>query len=471
MPVREPLVSSPLEVEALKAIDVVLAYWDQEYFSLASQETGFRPLLPRVCDPPTGRASLVTTADSVATTEASVSESQTSEQQQQLQTPLHPSTSSSVKESLSDKSRASLTADAATERPSSIQPTTERIEDAVESTSVEAADVPETDNKQDADESAAPNPVSVEESPLETSNKNEVLLSTVTESSDQPLLAETSPRPHVSPPRTPLDKFDYSYRAGKGGKGWWKYLTKPRGSDAKTQQAQFLTLWFTPTPKAPIPRATAGVWFVYEKLDEAKSKAFTKVMHMQLNEKGKSTTGITQVATISYRFEHSHLTHDIAVPSNLSYLPLLLADENPNSSEARLGAPYLRIPELVSSSLIVSEMVESGKHLKEMSKKVGSDADAALDDPPITGAGIQLKVNGNGIPLEVIQELARTENYPVLTSKEVIMRHHLGPAKMAKIPLDDQELYARISEQHQVVELERARVVEARRQARITKRL
>ncbi|KAJ3023538.1 UNVERIFIED_CONTAM: hypothetical protein HDU68_008561 [Siphonaria sp. JEL0065] len=281
---------------------------------------------------------------------------------------------------------------------------------------------------------------------------------------------QTPPTPYISPPRTPLDKFDYTYRAGKGGKGWWKYLTKPRGSDQQKQQAQFLTLWFTPTPKAPIPRATAGVWFVYEKLDDERSKAFTKILHAKLQEKGKSSTGIIQTGVISYRFEHSHLTHTIPIPSKLEYLPNFLADENPSSTEAHLGAPYLRIPELVSSNLIVSQMVESGKLLKEAQKRNPSNMENT-DDPPVTGAGIQLKVNGNGVPLEVIQELARTENYPILSAKQVIMRHHLVPDMKAKIPLADVELYADIATQQQEAEDERLKVVESRVQQRISKRM
>ena len=50
-----------------------------------------------------------------------------------------------------------------------------------------------------------------------------------------------------------------------GGSGIWKYKTEHRGTDHNNGKVQFFTVWSTPTKKESVPRATAGVWFVYEK--------------------------------------------------------------------------------------------------------------------------------------------------------------------------------------------------------------
>ncbi|KAJ3298118.1 hypothetical protein HDU79_000520 [Rhizoclosmatium sp. JEL0117] len=598
--------STPLETEALKAIDVVLAYWDQEYFSLATAETNFTPLPPRVCDrppsaflehesrpasvvantreqsarasrqgtaarssvaqpPATGRASVAkqqatirnsTTQHQTGTVRASVAQSQNTIEPQAGTTRTsiaqHPQQTTTRTSVAHTSARTSVAAKqpALTEATEESIPATVQEEDAViepetvveeavvapvdsevspeavaeeiapiasesvgeaEDDRVEAAEsheqaissedavskedqnateaepVPETESSESHDQQAisdleaqastietVPQTTEVNsnvEAEAEASNSLESESATKLQepvANQAAKVPESPPKQVYTPvPRTPLNQFDYTYRAGKGGKGWWKYLTRHRGTDPDQNKAQYQTLWFTPTPRAPIPRATAGVWFIYEKHDPPIPASRTLLD--KISKSNLFPNGLNQIATLHYRYEHSHMTHTIEVPSVLEYLPLVLVEHDPDATAARLSAPYLRIPELIQMSLTVSHGVETHKFLKPL-KPVPAPV-AALEIDPETGDLVQIKVNGNGVPLEVIKELGRTENYPVLTAREVIMRHHLLPENIAKIPAEDGKYYADVLAKHLAEDEERKVVVEGRKQQRYSKRM
>ncbi|ORY51315.1 hypothetical protein BCR33DRAFT_846141 [Rhizoclosmatium globosum] len=515
--------------EALKAIDVVLAYWDQEYFSLATAETNFTPFLhapntreqsarasrqgtaarSSVTQPPaTGRASVAKQQAMIRTLPLSIkrepfagttrtSIAQHPQQSTTRTSVAHTSARTSIaakQPALTEATEESIPA-TVQEEEAVIEPETvveellsetdDRVEaaesqetaisneDAVskeEQNETEAEPVPETESSESHDQQAISD-LEAQASTIETVPQTTEVNSNVEAEAEasKPLESESAaelqepvanqaakvpespPKQVYTPvPRTPLNQFDYTYRAGKGGKGWWKYLTRHRGTDPDQNKAQYQTLWFTPTPRAPIPRATAGVWFIYEKHDPPipASSSSGKISKSNL-----FPNGLNQIATLHYRYEHSHMTHTIEVPSVLEYLPLVLVEHDPDATAARLSAP-----------LTVSHGVETHKFLKPL-KPVPAPA-AALEIDPETGDLVQIKVNGNGVPLEVIKELGRTENYPVLTAREVIMRHHLLPENIAKIPAEDEKYYADVLAKHLAEDEERKVVVEGRKQQR-----
>ncbi|KAJ3073428.1 hypothetical protein HDU98_001549 [Podochytrium sp. JEL0797] len=391
------LTTSPLAEEALRAIDVLLAFWDQEYFAIATGEPAFTPLLPRSC------------TDALEF-EAAVEEA-TRELKKQKQSIV-------TRESVAPVSKNDIPKVEEVAQPQQLP--------------VEASQPVEIAPPVETPASTEPNP----------EPRSEIVSPDVTTppppleppSAPSPHHPATIPSTHQTPTtRPPYDKFDYTFRAGRGGKGWWKYVTKPRGSNTSTQQVQFLTVWSTPTPKSPIPRATAGVWFVYEKLDEEMSKLGSRVLASKLSNV-RTAEMIIHTANLHYRYEHSHQTHTIAIPSDLKYLPFLLTEHTAHPTHHRFSAPYIHLPELISASLTVSRLVENGHMLH--AAPVASDP-ATIEKSEPSDPSHHLKFTGNGIPWDILQELARTENYPVLTSSQVMMRHHL--TQVAAIPVADDE--------------------------------
>ncbi|KAJ1560266.1 hypothetical protein HK405_007688 [Cladochytrium tenue] len=223
-----------------------------------------------------------------------------------------------------------------------------------------------------------------------------------------------------------------SRQLGAGGRGAWRYFTSAKGVDADGGRAQFYTVWRTPTVTEPIPRAVAGVWFVYERREATKRRSTRPSIEEQLSGKSgsldggdrqdtgpeteedageaavavaeiRSTESITApssssssstasasesghdeddyddteddedlLGTLTYRFEHSRISETVAVPTDLGRLADYLPRQLTESGEAlRLTNPALRVPELVESALLVACAIDRGKML---GKRETSDA-------------------------------------------------------------------------------------------------
>ncbi|KAJ3345118.1 hypothetical protein HDU83_004416 [Entophlyctis luteolus] len=248
---------------------------------------------------------------------------------------------------------------------------------------------------------------------------------------------------------------NYVYKAGKAGKGMWKYITKHRGTNQEKNIVQFITVWSTPTPQAPVPPATAGVWWSFEKVKMFQSNVFNKQVPQQQEKK---------TATLTFRYEHSHMTQVVAVPEAniVSEIPKQLAAlEDSKPTGIRFTAPYLRIPELIAATLSVSNAVFSNELL---GRKVFGRAKDAVDSLDTQ------KLNGNGVPFEVIQELFRTENYPTLSAHEVLTRHHLRSDQTARVPDDAEEESCRIAVLALEADAQRKKKIEQRRVMRLNNR-
>ncbi|KAJ3123287.1 hypothetical protein HK100_011659 [Physocladia obscura] len=264
--------------------------------------------------------------------------------------------------------------------------------------------------------------------------------------------------------------YDYKFNDGKAGKGWWKYLTKHQSTDEIGQKVQFLTVWSTPTPYSPIPRATAGIWWIYEK--STNEQPVNSNLLAMLDD-----SNITQVANLHYRFEHSHLTHSIPIPSDASRIPeILFSIDNEFGrapTAARFAAPYLRIPEIIASSLKISAAVETGQYLNN-SALTSDEATQSSRRKQSTN----VKVDGNGVPISVIYELIQTENYPLLGPREVMTRHHLDSsgrtessavgAPVAQIPGEEEDAIIGIGMKAVLDDIERVKLVEVRKQIRMS---
>lgn len=103
--------------------------------------------------------------------------------------------------------------------------------------------------------------------------------------------------------------------------GEWNYFTIFVGNQEKNQI--YLTRFSQPRMNLPIPKAMAAVWFSF-------------------------TPG--QPPTLTYRFEHQHLSHKIPLPFNATNLP-------PSSS---LCSPIHRLPEILFSKTEVCKAVIRG---------------------------------------------------------------------------------------------------------------
>ncbi|KAJ3257070.1 hypothetical protein HDU77_002869 [Chytriomyces hyalinus] len=345
-------------------------------------------------------------------------------------------------------------------------------QDAVGENSEETTDIPATDNEDTTTQDNEPSNLNVSDNEAAVSQADEKHAETPPTKRSTTL--EPPPPAKLKPNSIRQTPSTLAHKVGKGGAGWWKYETEHRGTDLAACRVQFLTKWSTPTPTSPIPRANAAVWFTYEQLSEDRVKELTPLL---INEIGNQTNDdVIHHATVTYRFEHNHLSHKLAIPRNFNQLPLVLLRESKvqNNSDGgqsfaagfRLSAPFLRIPEIIASSLLISKAVESEMLLKKAPKKAKPADDAASD----TSASNPQRVNGNGISLEILQELVRTENYPVWTAKQVMMRGHLQPAQIAQIPAQDEELFAKLELKAREDDDARLLKIEARKQIRMTSR-
>ncbi|KAJ3235653.1 hypothetical protein HDU81_000285 [Chytriomyces hyalinus] len=343
--------------------------------------------------------------------------------------------------------------------------------DAADENSEETAEIPATDNQDTAAQDDDPPNTHIDENEAEIPEDEAKHIQTPP--TQRPTTSEPPAKQKPTSVRQTPNK-NLVHKVGKGGAGWWKYETEHRGTDLAASRVQFLTKWSTPTPMSPIPRANAAVWFTYEQLSEDRVKELTPLL---VNEIGSQTNeDVIHHATVTYRFEHNHLSHELAIPRNFNQLPLVLmreskAKNNSDGSQSfaagfRLSAPFLRIPEIIASSLLISKAVESEMLLKKPPKKTKPVDDAASD----TSASGPQRVNGNGISLEILQELVRTENYPIWTAKQVIMRGHLQSAQIAQIPTQDEELFAKLELKAKEEDDARLLKIEVRKQIRMTSR-
>ncbi|KAI8835786.1 hypothetical protein BJ741DRAFT_200089 [Chytriomyces cf. hyalinus JEL632] len=345
-------------------------------------------------------------------------------------------------------------------------------QDAVGENSEETTEIPATDNQDTTTQDNEPSNINVSDIEAEDPQAEEKHADTPP--TKRSTTSEPPPPAKLKPNSIRQTPSNLVHKMGKGGAGWWKYETEHRGTDLAACRVQFLTKWSTPTPTSPIPRANAAVWFTYEQLSEERVKELTPLL---INEIGSQTNeDVTHYATVTYRFEHNHLSHKLAIPRNYNQLQLVLLRESKaqNNSDGgqsfaagfRLSAPFLRIPEIIASSLLISKAVESEMLLKKAPKKAKPADDAASE----TSASNPQRVNGNGISLEILQELVRTENYPVWTAKQVMMRGHLQPAQIAQIPAQDEELFAKLELKAREDDDARLLKIEARKQIRMTSR-
>ncbi|KAJ3089780.1 hypothetical protein HK102_005507 [Quaeritorhiza haematococci] len=158
---------------------------------------------------------------------------------------------------------------------------------------------------------------------------------------------QPSPQPGSAAPRP----------AHAGPESTWRYYTKRTFLDEKQGLVRFFTVWSQPTIRMPIPRATAGVWFTYQK-----------------NVHSDNTP-----PTLTYRFENHSLTHTIPLPSTTDYtqlksmIPKLL---DPNSTAFPLksiGSPAKRLPELIANKLRISDAIAQGKFLSNRIERMEMD--------------------------------------------------------------------------------------------------
>ncbi|KAJ3407171.1 hypothetical protein HDV05_005560, partial [Chytridiales sp. JEL 0842] len=262
---------------------------------------------------------------------------------------------------------------------------------------------------------------------------------------------------------------------GLGGIGVWKYKTTLKGFDERKGKAQFYTVFSTPTQTAPVPRATAGVWFTYQaKTEEERQKQRPP---SSLVDASEATKALETKATLTYRFEHTHMSHTVPIPNDVNYLPMVVPSELTASGKTLgVGAASKRVPEIIKSRLVVSKDVESGKLLnanKPSTSKRASLNKERLSAPNSAGSThsrVKETTNANGVPISVIEELAKSENYPVLTAKKLISRSHLKPEDVAPIPDVATAKVAEIQAQQDAIEEERKARVGAKEQARLSEK-
>ncbi|KAI9355951.1 hypothetical protein DFJ73DRAFT_824077 [Zopfochytrium polystomum] len=361
---------------------------------------------------------------------------------------------------------------------------------------------------------------------------------------------------------------------GAGGRGVWKYTTEVKGVDVAQEQVQFFTIWRTPTQTKPIPRAVGGIWFVYERSksppkDEEprdvtspadgsivdvtvrsgqEEEASLPVEQIELNEapderensaasqESSSSDHVSRpesdiAGTLTVRFEHNHIFQKIPVPKEVGRLVQGLPEQLTESGRAlRLHNPALRIPEIIQSSLLISQMIESGKLLAdrtklkdddefEFEKNRNSDTNKPHESVPGAKGSDQVEVpggsdgsakpslpaivhtvkkvdqlssdesilpsvrakmeryyeggpfNGNGVSREVIKGLAMAEDDRALEAQEILTRDLLPLDRIAGIPVAAFEKIAKISAEQKMVGEEKRKVLEAREQVRALQRL
>ncbi|KAJ3217534.1 hypothetical protein HDU67_007785 [Dinochytrium kinnereticum] len=228
---------SDLELEGLKAVQVLLGHWDQEYFSSAVEETGFVPASP-----------------------AKLSSSPTEEKQRD-----------------SSGSRVSVLQTDQLGRVSVAAKSTRASVVAVEM----AAGNPTAGPKEE------PSEVNIDgmklpeglgdsyDSRMEDEFQDEAFENDDEMSQENRLnSSEGLPEKFAIPEKVNKlkDTLRVRYPNAKmadGGMGHWKYHTCIKGSDPEKGKVQFFTVWSTPTSRMPVPRATAGVWFTYSRKDSA----------------------------------------------------------------------------------------------------------------------------------------------------------------------------------------------------------
>ncbi|KAJ3163296.1 hypothetical protein HDU88_006394 [Geranomyces variabilis] len=235
---------------------------------------------------------------------------------------------------------------------------------------------------------------------------------------------------HLSNPDTGLDSSD-----ALSAPPQWKHYAQHRGTSEADKKVQFLTVWSLPTAKEPVPSATAGVWVTYEG---------------SANRPGTAPT-------LSYRFEHQHLTHSSAnAPSPLSKpshrLPDILAAKRQTSTA------------IVNSQLLHSATWE--EHAQRQHELASSTASSDLLTTPPSGeadggaggAGLSAwtraaLVARTGRAQTAVAERAATRNpeedalrgfspaslvpkvVPLQVTADTIMgRTYLGPDQVAETP-------------------------------------
>ncbi|KAJ3289990.1 hypothetical protein HK104_007097 [Borealophlyctis nickersoniae] len=194
----------------------------------------------------------------------------------------------------------------------------------------------------------------------------------------------------------------------------WKFYTRHRGTRVDGGEAgttngavQFLTTWSQPHSKEPVPRATAGVWFVYEKPNvgtgaeqasifsecvwrvrcyphksETPPAPFAKKTSSQRPVTAPAaSTSLFSTPTLTYRFEHHTATHTIPMP--LPFDRSTLANVMPKGAPSDLGNPAKRLPEMITSKLRVSDAIAQGKLLRSRSSHLKSQSLALVPE----GAG------------------------------------------------------------------------------------
>ncbi|KAJ3172913.1 hypothetical protein HDU87_007749 [Geranomyces variabilis] len=235
---------------------------------------------------------------------------------------------------------------------------------------------------------------------------------------------------HLSKPDAGLDSND-----ALSGAPQWKHYAQHRGTSEADRKVQFLTVWSLPTAKEPVPSATAGVWVTYE---------------------GSANRPAT-APTLSYRFEHQHLTHSSA------------------NAPSPLFNPSLRLPDIlaakrqVSTAIVNSQLLQSEtweEHAQRQHEETLGSPTASSDlltTPPSGGgsdgsAGLSAwtraaLVARTGRAQTAIAERAATRNpeedalrgfspaslvpkvVPLQVTAELIMgRTYLGPDQVAEIP-------------------------------------
>ncbi|KAJ3309321.1 hypothetical protein HDU76_003655 [Blyttiomyces sp. JEL0837] len=343
------------ESEALRAVEVVLAHWDQQYFQDATEENGFKPRYPKPVPRP-----VVNTSNSTRNEEEIPASAEPGEGE-----------NNGEGEGDEDGGNGEEQVDQDQEQDD------ENQKGSNDSLNVDGMALPDDF---DLDQVDAENgggdsggEVEQEQKPKKESIKLPDNLAEIKSS-----LENNEPR-------------------GVGGKGIWKYRTELKGTDSKRGRVQFFTVWNTPTKTAPVPRAVGGVWFTYEKPPAKKFRVMAKDFVNKLKS-GHETDNITiptrphttatedlhptlkehehvlyyngdvggddhfhvpdgvdhplePVATITYRFEHNHMSHTIAVPNDVYCLPLITPSDVSPEGGVRLSVAAARIPEIIESRL------------------------------------------------------------------------------------------------------------------------
>ncbi|KAJ3149185.1 hypothetical protein HDU89_003901 [Geranomyces variabilis] len=273
---------------------------------------------------------------------------------------------------------------------------------------------------------------------------------------------------HLSNPDAGLDSND-----ALSAPPQWKHYAQHRGTSEADRKVQFLTVWSLPTAKEPVPSATAGVWVTYE---------------------GSANRPAT-APTLSYRFEHQHLTHSSAnAPSPLSNplhrLPDILAAKRQTSTA------------IVNSQLLHSATWEEHAQRQHEETLASSTASSDLLTTPPSGeadggaggAGLSAwtraaLVARTGRAQTAVAERAATRNpeedalrgfspaslvpkvVPLQITAETIMgRTYLGPDQVAEIPAISSDWNVVMGQADaEVLRYERDERVRRREEARKTK--